>query len=483
MLPLLFAQTPPAPSPVPAPLVAPAPPAIAPAPATAAPAPPPAVLSQPVLRPQEVRPLPGRLDPVPVFNSNSPELVQTDGVLLSTFPGEGRANPTAHLNYPLEGRFDIFLHHIGKEDIGEPDKGLFVALVAGNPGDRPLTLTRLSGQAYLTQPDAPFLPFPAITSNDAGLIYSGPGGRVTTDLVRQLPSPFPSEWVIPPRTTQVLWVWTVPLRGVRPALNGLSGLLQLRSDAPVELATLALYRPADSAGVVAANDIPKPEDWLALLQTGTLAGPRDKAPTPPDKPGGIIYGRVAGVSIGNRWQARLADPGYRTLRLPPPGQSVSWPISTLRGGRLGTGQNQTAPMRVRYPDTAYEANGNYGVEYDLELPLTNLKPWAQTVQVRFETPIKEDRLSQGGLRFLDPPGLLSQVFFRGTVRVQYTDDQGLPQTRDWHLVQRRGQQGEPLATLTLPPYGNRRVRVRLFYPADATPPQVITLTSLPKPVP
>src|SRR4029079_12787037 len=38
--------------------------------------------------PQQVRVLPGQLDSIPVFNSHSPEVVQTEGILLSTFPPE-----------------------------------------------------------------------------------------------------------------------------------------------------------------------------------------------------------------------------------------------------------------------------------------------------------------------------------------------------------------------------------------------------------
>ena len=57
---------------------------------------------------QDVRPLPGQLNEIPVFNSNSPELIQGDGILLSTFPGDKMANAEAHLNFPFEGRFDFF---------------------------------------------------------------------------------------------------------------------------------------------------------------------------------------------------------------------------------------------------------------------------------------------------------------------------------------------------------------------------------------
>jgi hypothetical protein len=47
--------------------------------------------------------------------------------------------------------------------------------------------------------------------------------------------------------------------------------------------------------------------------------------------------------------------------------------------------------------------------------------------------------------------------------------------RSFHLVQRVGQQGPTLGTVSLAPGGSRQLRVRLIYPADATPPQVISL--------
>lgn len=63
----------------------------------------PATLPEEVVQPQEVRPLPGKLDTVPTFNSNSPELVLKEGILLSTFPPDGKKVPTAHLNFPFRG--------------------------------------------------------------------------------------------------------------------------------------------------------------------------------------------------------------------------------------------------------------------------------------------------------------------------------------------------------------------------------------------
>jgi hypothetical protein len=53
------------------------------------------------VRPHEVRPLPRKLNTVPTFNSNSPERVETKGILLSTFLPERKQVASAHLNYAL----------------------------------------------------------------------------------------------------------------------------------------------------------------------------------------------------------------------------------------------------------------------------------------------------------------------------------------------------------------------------------------------
>ncbi|NEQ16305.1 MAG: DUF3370 family protein, partial [Moorea sp. SIO3E2] len=214
--------------------------------------------------------------------------------------------------------------------------------------------------------------------------------------------------------------------------------------------------------------------WQHLLEQGELAGPRDRAPSDPiATTGSIIYGRVAGVARGSRWQAQLVDnPTAQSLTIPQPGKAFSYGLSTLHHGRLGTGQIQSAPMLVRYPDTAYFAHGNYGVQYSLTLPLINPTGDTQTVTLAIETPIKQDQI-QGGLRFLKAPA--KQIFFRGTVQLSYKDDQGLPRTRYVHLVQRRGEQGDTLVRLQMPPLDQRLVQVDFLYPPDSTPPQVLTV--------
>jgi Protein of unknown function (DUF3370) len=142
---------------------------------------------------------------------------------------------------------------------------------------------------------------------------------------------------------------------------------------------------------------------------------------------------------------------------------------------MGTDQSQTAKLLARYPETAYEAHGNYATLYDLTIPLKNTTPQAQTTTLTLSTPMKEEKLSKNGLRYRKPP--LDFPFFRGTVRLRYTDDQGKSIVRYLHLWHRMGQEVPPLLTLKLPPDTQRTVKLDFFYPPDATPPQMLTIAT------
>ena len=91
-----------------------------------------------------------------------------------------------------------------------------------------------------------------------------------------------------------------------------------------------------------------------------------------------------------------------------------------------------------------------------------------------ESPIK-DGSGPDHLRFQSPPR--TSVMYRGPVEVRWIDGtDGKPRGRHLvHLVLRQGQEGPRLGQVTLQPGEQRLVRVRLIYPADATPPQVLTL--------
>jgi Protein of unknown function (DUF3370) len=428
-----------------------------------------------VIQPQVVRPLPGKLDKVPVFNSNSPELVLKEGILLSTFPPDGKKFPTAHLNFPFQGRFDVFAHHIAKAEPPENLRSLYVGIILHNPGSAPVTINVLQAASYLSQPDAPFIGLPSFSNNILGKVFSGPGDRITSDVLRgRRQENFPAQIVIPPRESQMLINLPIPVKGLNPPLNGRSTLMRLRSNSTVYVASLAMFAQTNPDG---SERPPTLEEWQNLLNNSDVSGPRDKIPTPLEETGKPrIYGRVAGVASGSQWRALLVDePSAKYLTIPQPGQAFSYALSTVHGGSLGTNQIQSAKMLVRYPDTAYRAHGNYGIQYSLKLPLYNNSQNPQTVSLAIQTPIKEDQLVKPGLRFFTTPA--KQVFFRGTVRVRYQDDQGKPQTQFVHLIQTRGKAGEPLTILNMPAGDRRLVEVDFIYPPDASPPQVLTVAT------
>jgi len=413
-----------------------------------------------------VRPLPGQLDAVPVFNSNSPEVVLTEGILLSTFPPAGMRSPSSHLNFPFQGRFDIFAHHIAK---GEGEGTVYLGIILSNPGIESVTVDILQAASYLSQPDAPFIELPPLLENPLGTLYSGPGDPATNDILRGKRQPeFPAKMVIPPHSSKMLLNLPITVRSLVTPINGRSTLMRLRSSGAIYAASLAMFARTNADG-----NGPSLAAWQELLKTGELAGPREPGPTRPDRATGEIrYGRVAGVARGSQWQGKIVDGDRKSyLTIPEPGKALSYGISTLLAGTLGTKQIQSAPMLARYQDTAYQAHGNYGVQYSLSLPVYNPRKEEQPVTIAFHSPIKEDQLTKGGLRFSAGRG----VAFRGTIRLQYNDDGGIPQTRYVHVVQRRGALGEPLVKLSMAGGERRLVQLDFLYPPDATPPQVITI--------
>lgn len=429
---------------------------------------------QTIVEPQEMRVLPGGLDSVLVFNSNSPEVVQKEGILLSTFPPTGKQFSSAHLNQSFSGRFDIFAHHIAKALTPEDLRTLYIGVIAHNPGKEAVTIDILQAASYLSQPDAPFIPLDPAVENNNGKQFSGPGSRAVGEVLRGLRQDiFPAQIVIPPGESRMLLNLPIPVKPLTPPLNGRSSLMKLRSTGAVYLASLGMFAKQNPDGT---EREPTVSEWETLLNTADVSEPRDKTPTPIEQTtGAVIYGRVAGVAVGSQWNGRILDQNRDSLSIPEPGKGFSYGLATLNRGTLGTNQNQSAKIIRRYPDTAYQAHGNYAIQYSLTLPLENTTNQPQTVILTVETPLKRED-TEKGLRFLQPPG--SQMNFRGTVRWRYNDDRGLPQTYYVHLVQRRGQQGDPLVTLQMKPQERRLVEFDFLYPPDATPPQVLTVKTL-----
>jgi len=181
---------------------------------------------QEIIKPQEVRSLPDQLDSVLVFNSNSPEVVQTEGILLSTFPPMGKRVPSAHLNQAFEGRFDLFAHHIAKALTPQDLRTLYLGVVVHNPGQTAVTLDILNAASYVSQPDAPFIDLPSYLDNATGKVFAGPGGRAVGEVLRgQRQSLFPPQIVIPPGESRLLMNLPIPVKTLTPPLNGRSTTL------------------------------------------------------------------------------------------------------------------------------------------------------------------------------------------------------------------------------------------------------------------
>ena len=112
----------------------------------------------------------------------------------------------------------------------------------------------------------------------------------------------------------------------------------------------------------------------------------------------VNISRVSGVQIGSSWRARITDPGSPVLAAPT--APISWPISSLERATLATNQVQTAELKRFYPGTAWAAHGNYGLEYDLTLPLQNTGSAAVTLQLSLDSPLKGNSTTSL-LRFRD----------------------------------------------------------------------------------
>jgi hypothetical protein len=351
-------------------------------------------------------------------------------------------------------------------------------------------LEQLGGATSLSQSlqpgenGAPFLPLPPLLRQGLSPVWSGPGSRVATELLARGPNPqLPQSWNLPAGQLSTLLTLPIPVRGLDPLLNGRNLQLRLRSDGPLDVALLAAYGPLDGP--------PPATLWQAMLKNDGLS-PKEHTPTPRGASGPIIYSRVSGIQVGATWRGRLSDPGSTSLsvRRAP----ISWPIASLERGRLGSGQVQSAELKVFYGGTAWAAHGNYGVEYQLQIPLRNDTSAPVTLALAIESPLKRD-LAEGGLRFAAGAPGTGPVVFRGTVEVgglspgdgSRSQSDRLPAAvlgpQAFHLVQRAGERGPALGVVRLAPGESRLVRVRLIYPADATPPQVLSLLPVAPPAP
>ncbi len=327
---------------------------------------------------------------------------------------------------------------------------------------------------YLSQPDAPFKVLPPTADNAQGDVYAGPGDRVMSDFLHEKANDpiWPKTIVIPPHHTRIIAAFPIPIKTLVPPINGLSGMIAANASRPIYLASLALYGKQDGD----VDDVPQLAEWDKTLHDCDLAHPREKTPTAPGTKTSIVYGRVAGVSNGTRWNGSITDGPNDPHLSVKPGTKISYPISSIEQGTFGTGQIQSADMLVHYPDTAHHSHGNYGVHYALRIPLQNTNDIETVVTIHLQTPLKSDE-HKNELQFYDSAP--TRVFYRGTVRARYLNDDGQNCDNFVHLVQNRGERSGPLIQFLLKGGEQRNVSLDLYYPPDATPPQVLTIKAFP----
>ncbi len=272
-----------------------------------------------------------------------------------------------------------------------------------------------------------------------------------------------------------MFVKDLQVRRFLEPLNGRSALIRFSSDGPVYTALVALYSRSPKGSD--RDRQPKCSDFQSMLRHGALCSPRERVPSVPGSKGTTIYGRVAGISKGTAWSTTQGSKPVPLTGIKP-GQTISYVLSSLTGATLGTDQVQSAPMIVRYPDTAYESHGNYAVTYDLTLPITNESDKPAKVTVTVQSPLK-NLSSKHNLVYLE--NAVEHTFFRGTIRFEYQDDEKNARVTYTHLVEKHGEKMPNLLEFNLKPNETRPFRATFLYPPDSTPPQVLTFKSTSEP--
>ncbi|MFN8674729.1 MAG: DUF3370 domain-containing protein [Candidatus Sericytochromatia bacterium] len=417
-----------------------------------------------------ILPLNGNMNETPVFNSNSPEEVTTEGILLSTFSPNNKSNPSAHLDYKFEGKFDIFSHHLAVKTEENKDKILFQGILLKNDSDEIAKIKVISSSSYITH-QAPYIKLDDYLLNDDGNIFSGPGDRVNQDIIRNKNILNVNEITIQPKSHYLLFNEQIPI------INGSSRttrttFFKLETSKPLYVSDLALFINKNAYDF--NNKKPSINEYIYLLKNGNLSQKRDNIPTPLEKiVDKFFYSRVSGVSLGNYLKAKIINKD-NFLVLEKENSGIAYSLNSLYNNTHGTNIIQSSKMIRRYNDTSYQAHGNYGVTYDLEIPLYNPTEKTQAISISFNSPKRDPRNSnQDNVKYF--VNAENKINFRGEIKVSYYTKSGAYIEKYIHLVQKFGQEAPPLASFVLLPNEKRNVKVKYIYPADCTAPHVLTI--------
>ena len=385
---------------------------------------------------QQARPLVGTFNTVPVLHSNQPEEVQGPGILVNSMQGQAYSTEINQFldnaTYTFNGEFGLHIHHkyhrMGSAWNGSSGRRheLTLAAILINPSDQTITVQFDQGSVRNSF-EAPYLPNNLMGVKPLGPRpwNTGPGDATAIVMLRgKLDNNLPDRIVIPPRGRSVLFQTQLPANGIA------NGLLRGRSNGPLQVAVVAVRDPRDD------NDV------LAVLDNGQLAPGRTYLRRLREIEAGYVFSRVAGVAIGDTYQATLNyDLSDGPLHVPL--------TSTVRHN-FGTGEIQVNPLASRMVDSSLNNVGTYGVRFDVNLNLRGSGPYDLVLS----------HPSPNGRPF---------TAFRGSIGI--TTDSGY---REVHVGMRSGE-SLSLTPLDINPGQSNPVRITLVYPADATPGHLLSV--------
>ena len=386
---------------------------------------------------QRARPLNGTFNNVPVLHSNQPEIVTGPGILVNTAPGSAIAaesnQPLRNAAYTFNGEFGVHMHHkyYPKDQSklgGRRSRGLMtLALIATNPGSKPITLEFDRGSVKNSF-EAPYHPNRLMGVKPLGKRpwNTGPGDATAVQLLRgELDRKLPERLEIPAGGQRVVVRTVLPARGIA------NGLLRGRSNGPFTMA------------VVASEQSAQDSDLFAVLRSGRLAPGRIYLNRIREIQLGRVFSRVAGVALGDAYKAEINhDLSQGSLHVP---------LTSTKRHHFGTRDIQVNPLTTRMVDSALNNVGTYGVRYDVTLNLSGVGPH----QLVLSHPVVS--------------GKKTFTAFRGSLQI--VQDQTLQEV---HVGMRSGE-SLALSELNLAPGTTKAVKVSLVYPADATPGHLLSV--------
>ena len=386
---------------------------------------------------QRARPLKGTFNNVPVLHSNQPEIVTGPGILVNTAPGSAIAaesnQPLRNAAYTFNGEFGVHMHHkyYPKDQSklgGRRSRGLMtLALIATNPGSKPITLEFDRGSVKNSF-EAPYHPNRLMGVKPLGKRpwNTGPGDATAVQLLRgELDRKLPERLEIPAGGQRVVVRTVLPARGIA------NGLLRGRSNGPFTMA------------VVASEQSAQDSDLFAVLRSGRLAPGRIYLNRIREIQLGRVFSRVAGVALGDAYKAEINhDLSQGSLHVP---------LTSTKRHHFGTRDIQVNPLTTRMVDSALNNVGTYGVRYDVTLNLSGVGAH----QLVLSHPVVS--------------GKKTFTAFRGSLQI--VQDQTLQEV---HVGMRSGE-SLALSELNLAPGTTKAVKVSLVYPADATPGHLLSV--------